>query len=219
MTTPATAPASTQGSTDAKPADAQSALPLDAKPADAKPEAKASPYSKEAKPEEKADEKAEPKAVELEFPKGFDEKAGATLKTLAGQLGLDAAKGKVLVDAYVTAQAAAQKTYEESLAKQTDAWKAELKADASVKAAGGFDASMRLVDRLVTRFDPKGELSDVLERSGLAFHPGVVRFLASIAVSLKEDTVAGTASAPAKDVDALAALRAQYPNHPVASKE
>ena len=217
-----TTPAPSQGSTDTTASQGAAGAPADVKAdagAGAKPqakgEAKGSVFAREAG-EPKADAKADatgeaPKAVELELPEGFDAKAGETLKSLAGKLGLDKAKGGELVKAYVEAQGAAQKAYEEKFQAQLETWKTAAKADPVVKELGGFEKVMRGADRLVTRFDPDGTFADLLERSGMAFEPSVVRFFGRVASALREDTISGTPSAAAgpSPEDVLARL---YPN-------
>lgn len=153
------------------------------------------------------------------MPEGFDAKAGETLKSLAGRLGLDKTKGGELVKAYAEANAVAQKAAEERFEKQVTEWKTAAKADPLVERLGGFEKVVRGADRLLTRFDSDGKLSGLLESSGLAFHPAVVGFFGSIAAAMKEDTVTGAAHAPpaaasASKADELARLSALYPASP-----
>lgn len=197
--------------------------PAAAPAADAKsaaPAAKPSVFAKELPAETKPEEKASPpevKAVELDLPEGFDAKAGEALKALAGKLGLDKARGAELVKAYAEANAAAQKQVEERFTKQVAEWKAAAKADPSIEKLGGFEKVVRGADRLLMRFDSDGKLGELLEGSGLAFHPAVVGFFGSLAQALKEDSVTGAAApapAAASQTAEIARLKALYPKSP-----
>lgn len=199
------------------PVETKSAAPA----GDATPAAPAAPaksvFAKEVPEGEKAPEKAlDVQPVDLELPAGFDAKAGETLKTLAGKLGLDKTKGAELVKAYTEANAAAQKVAEERFTKQTAEWKSAARADPAIEKLGGFEKVVRTADRVLTRFDVDGKLSEVLEGSGLAFHPAVVRFFGELGAALKEDTVSGAPSpgATRSQSDETARLKALYPQSP-----
>lgn len=182
------------------------------------PAAKPSVFAKEVPAETPPAQKpAEVAPVELDLPEGFDAKAGESLKALAGKLGLDKTKGAELVKAYAEANAAAQKQVEERFNKQVAEWKAAAKADPAIEKLGGFDKVVRGADRVLTRFDSEGKLGELLEGSGLAFHPAVVSFFGSLAAALKEDTVTGAAAvAPpaASQTAEIARLKALYPKSP-----
>lgn len=222
MSTPnVTTPASPAAAPAAAPAPAPAEGVAPAAGAESKaaaPEAKAGVFAKQATTE-KATEKAAdaPASVELDLPEGFDAKAGATLKALAGRLGLDKTKGGELVKAYSEANAANQKAVEERFTKQVADWKTAARADPAIEKLGGFDKVVRGADRVLTRFDSDGKLGEMLESTGLAFHPTVVSFFGQLAAALKEDTVSGAAPAPsaaASKGDEIARLKALYSSSP-----
>ncbi len=160
---------------------------------------------------------AEPaKAIEgFELPEGFDPVAGETLKGLAGQLGLDASKAKVLLETYSKAQVASQEKAEADFIAQANAMTAQAAEHPVVKELGGVTKARGLASKALNAFGSPA-LSEALTASGLAYHPEVLAFVARIGAKLGDDTVAGAASSGASVPSEKAQLKALY-NHPTSA--
>lgn len=152
---------------------------------------------------------------EIELPEGFDPAAGATLKSLAGQLGLDGSKAKVLLETYQKAQVAAQEKAEADFVAQAKAFTAQAAEHPVVKELGGVQKARVLAGKALSAFGSKG-LSEALTASGLAYHPEVLAFVARIGAKLGDDSVAGGSSSAAAPTTQKAQLRALY-NHPTSA--
>lgn len=158
---------------------------------------------------------AEPaKAIEgFELPEGFDPVAGETLKGLAGQLGLDASKAKVLLETYSKAQVASQEKAEADFIAQANAMTAQAAEHPVVKELGGVTKARGFASKALNAFGSPA-LSEALTASGLAYHPEVLAFVARIGAKLGDDTVAGGAAASAPSQrDPLLSLY----NHPTSA--
>lgn len=180
------------------------------------------PATKEALPEPLVSMAAEPPPADpaasiegFELPEGFDPVAGETLKGLAGQLGLDGAKAKVLLETYSRAQVAAQEKAEADFVAQAKAFTAQAAEHPVVKELGGVQKARVLAGKALSAFGSKG-LSEALTASGLAYHPEVLAFVARIGAKLGDDSVAGGSSSAAAPTSQRAALKAIY-NHPTSS--
>ena len=89
-------------------------------------------------------------------------------------------------------------------------WAAELKAD---KAFGGakFEANARTAQLALAKYGGD-ELAKVLEATGLANHPALVRAFFKVGQAMAEDSVAGASGARAAgDRSDAELLRALYP--------
>lgn len=196
MSEPTTAPASTPA---APPPAASTPAPAEAtkaaEPTSALGSVAAAPAA-DAKPAETKPAEAAPAALELKVPEGFTDTAAVEgIKALAGELGLDSPKAQLVLEKFAGwAQAQAQAA-EESFAKQDAEWAAALKADPEL---GGqkWAAAQKDIGRAVAHFKAQPVMK-LLHAAGLGNHPELVRFVARIGQSLREDTVAGTSAAPA----------------------
>ena len=161
---------------------------------------------------------AEPaKAIEgFELPEGFDPVAGETLKGLAGQLGLDATKAKILLETYSKAQVASQEKAEADFIAQANAMTAQAAEHPVVKELGGVTKARVFASKALNAFGSPA-LSEALTASGLAYHPEVLAFVARIGAKLGDDTVAGGAASSGASVPSeTAQLKALY-NHPTSA--
>jgi len=218
MTTPAATTPAPAAST--PPPAATAPAPVETKTAAPVETAKTAASQKEALPEplvsmaepEKTEASAGP---EIELPEGFDPAAGATLKSLAGQLGLDGSKAKVLLETYQKAQVAAQEKAEADFVAQAKAFTAQAAEHPVVKELGGVQKARVLAGKALSAFGSKG-LSEALTASGLAYHPEVLAAFARIGAKLGDDSVAGGSSSAAAPTSQRAQLRALY-NHPTSA--
>ena len=96
-------------------------------------------------------------------------------------------------------------------AAQLEKWENEMKADA-VYGGEKLKASAAAADKALEHLSPDGSLKKALSDAGLAKCPAVLRAFAKIGYSLKEDSVAGTASAFQKQKSRENFLRLMYPS-------
>lgn len=151
----------------------------------------------------------------LELPEGFDAKVGETLKSLAGELGLDGTKAKVLVERYVKAQADAQAQAEKNFEAQVQQYVAQAAEHAAVKELGGLDAARGLAAKALTKLG-SAPLAEMLQASGLAYHPEVLAFFARVGGLMREGTVAGGAAPSTPAPSKVDQLKAFY-SHPTSA--
>jgi hypothetical protein len=195
-TTPAAAPA-------AAPAPAASAAPAAAPAAPASsPESKGSVLeaalgAEEAKAPATEGEKPAAPGIELKLPEGYkvDDAAMAAFKEAAGKLGLDSAKAQSVFDATMALEQSRIKADEAAFAKQNAEWRKAIESDPEVGGAKLAEASID-VQRALKKFGGK-DMVELLSSAGLGNHPVFFKTFAAIGRALKEDTVAGTAKAPA----------------------
>ncbi len=156
---------------------------------------------------------AEAPVVEIDLPEGFDADAASTLKALAGELGLDKARGGKLVAAYQKAQAEAEKRAEAAFVAQAKQYVAQAEQHPVVKELGGVDKARALAGKALSVVGSK-ELGALLQASGLAYHPEVLALFARVGARLGDDSVrgAGNGTAAPKPT-AEQQLRALY-DHP-----
>ena len=111
------------------------------------------------------------------------------LKPTFKELGLDSAKAQKLVEVFAKGEQARS-------AKQSAEWVAAIKADPQM---GGekLQATAKAANA-GAKWAGGEKFLAVLESSGLGNHPDVVRAMAKIGGSLKEDTVAGGSAASTK---------------------
>lgn len=192
---PAEAPASPEASS-ALGAALATPPPTEPTKAPAAPPAEAAP----------ADKKDAP-ALELKAPEGFKDTAAVEgIKALATELGLDSPKAQKVLEKFAGWQAAQAKAAEETFAQQEKAWVEALQKDPELGGAKHAKpgeqpallspAAQRDVGRAVQHFKAQGAMR-LLHSAGLGNHPELVRLMASIGRSLREDSVAGTSAAPA----------------------
>lgn len=147
-----------------------------------------------------ADPKAAP--IELKLPDGFkaDEKALAGFKALAAELGLDSAKAQKLFDLNVSTGAEAAKAAtaaaKAEYAKQVEKWKAEYQADPDIGGEKWATSQKELIRAV--QIPAVRELASVFRELGHGDHPKVVKALVHLGRAHKDDSVAGTAAATAK---------------------
>jgi hypothetical protein len=154
-----------------------------------------------------------PAAVELDLPEGFPEVAAGTIKTLAGELGLDKAKAQKLVERYAEAEKAAAAAREEAFVKQANEYVTQAEKHPAVVQLGGLEKARNLAGKALTTLGTP-ELGELLQSSGLAYHPEVLSFFAGLGKRLGEGGVAGTVGAPqSPKLNPQAELRSIY-NHP-----
>lgn len=220
MTTPAATTPAPAASTPPPAAPPAATTPAETKTTDTKATAPAKSATKEVLPEPlvsmaEPSKAADPAGSEVELPEGFDPAAGATLKSLAGQLGLDGSKAKVLIETYQKAQVAAQEKAEADFVAQAKAFTAQAAEHPVVKDLGGVQKARVLAGKALSAFGSKG-LSEALTASGLAYHPEVLAAFARIGAKLGDDSVAGGSSSAAAPTSQRAQLKAIY-NHPTSS--
>lgn len=132
---------------------------------------------------------------------------GEKFKALAAAEGLDDAKQSKLAEFYQGIRADEAAAQETEFQQMKQGWREELRND---KAIGGhnFDASIATADKGI-RWAGGEDLSRILESTGLAHHPTIVKAFLKLGRALSEDSVAGTTAqgsgAPSAD-DVLAAL-------------
>lgn len=198
-----TAPAPAAATTPAPAAEVKATPAAAPAAAAAKPEVKADAKAKDGLPEplvKMGEPEAEVKpadAGDFALPEGFDPATGETLKALAGQLGLDGAKSKVLLETYQKAQTAAQEKAEADFVAQAKAYTAQAEEHPVVKELGGVQKARTLAGKALSKFGDAA-LNDALTASGLAYHPAVLAAFARIGAQLGEGTVTGGQAAPAK---------------------
>ena len=198
MTTPtsataAPAPVTTEAAPTAD-AGALGATAVETAPTTQAPIATTAP-TETAKPVEAAPP-APPAPVELKLPEGLKlpDAELASMKKLFTEAGLDSVKSQKVFDGYLALEQQRMAESEKSFVAQHQQWGKALQSDPDI---GGekWPESKQLIARAFKHFGPTGnEVKDVLTRAGLGNHPGLVKFFVSLGRSLKEDTVAGTAS-------------------------
>ena len=163
----------------------QAATPAAGAPEGQQPAAQAPAAGSEAKP------------IEVKWPEGFtvDAEAAKAFTGLVGELKLDGAGAQKLADLYagqVKAQAAAgEKAFKDFVAGNV----AAAKADPELGGAK-WNATLVAANKAAQQLGGQ-ELVEVLNTSGLALHPAVLRLLARAGQAIAEDTIAGTgAEAP-----------------------
>lgn len=233
MTTPAPAPANqtqaaqqgaaptqsgeakqeTKPSANETPKQAELKLPPPLVASEGAPPAEGTKPAEDAKP-------AESESVFTEWPEGLEE----NVKTALGELGKDLAKEleldggkqtkamKALVGKWQSAQAEAAKRAEQAFVDQAHAFTKAAADHQVVKKLGGLDKARTLAASALTAHGSKA-LSEVLAQSGLAYHPEVVAFFASVGAKLSEDSVAGATSQARSAPSREEQLRATY-THP-----
>lgn len=216
-TTPAPAPAAAPAAAAGSPAPASAAAPAAAsKPA--LPPPLVAPVPKDAPADAQAGEKAPAAAapVEVDFPEGFPEVAAASIKGLAADLGLDKAKAGKLVERYVEAQKQLDAQREESFAKQAHEYVAQAEKHQAVVALGGLDKARALAGKALTTFGSPA-MGELLQATGLAYHPEVLAFFAGLGARLGEGSVSGAVGQPtAPALTPEQELREIY-NHPTSA--
>ncbi len=123
---------------------------------------------------------------ELVIPPGMtlSEAQQAIFEEQARELGLDNASAQKLLEIAYRNEDAHRSAY----AQQVDSWAEEVRHD---KDMGGsaMQSTLSYAKAALSRFDPSGELLEILQDTGYANHPKVIRFLASIGKAHAEDAV------------------------------
>lgn len=137
-------------------------------------------------------------AAELKFtlPEGLDAKdpfitsSVKTAKGLAKDLGLNEKQANGVLSAYLKATEGERKSVADYNAEQK-AWAEELQKDPKVGAK--FDGPVVQDARSALSKFPEGRAAhEALVKMGLTNNPAVVRYLAAVGASLKEDTIRGS---------------------------
>lgn len=153
------------------------------------------------------DEGAPEEYADFTLPEGFelDDATKASFKQLAKQHNLSQSAAQGLIDLHTQVVTAA---LDESR-KVVAAWAEEVRADKDLGGAN-YDSTLADVKRAMGRFGTPA-LRELLNSSGLGNHPEVVRFVAAVGKSFKEDSVVPTHGQPAPTGEE-AVLRTLYPN-------
>jgi hypothetical protein len=174
-TTPAATPAEKPGSYLGDVSDS-------AKPkADAKPEGDNKPKADGEKP------KVDAPALEIKVPDGapIDKAALDEFKALAVKHGLTSEQASDIVAFEVQRQKAADEAHVKSWEQQGQAWKKEIDSDPEY---GGEKLEQTLLDAKKPLKKYGGEaVANTLAELGIGYHPELIKFLARIGQSMKED--------------------------------
>lgn len=138
----------------------------------------------------------EPTTTELELtlPKGVeaDPEMLNAFKTMAKETGISAENAQKIVDIYATAHQASQRKHTESWTAQQAEWVKAIQTDKDLGGAN-LKATQQTTQRAMKAFSTP-DFSKFLDQSGLTNHPEMVRFLARVGQTLKEDNIAGTST-------------------------
>ncbi len=123
---------------------------------------------------------------ELVIPPGMslNEAQQALFEEQARELGLDNISAQKLLEISYRNEAAHRNAY----SQQVTAWAEEVRQDRELGGAA-MQSTLAHAKAALNRFDPSGELLDILQDTGYANHPKVIRFLASIGKAHAEDTI------------------------------
>lgn len=124
--------------------------------------------------------------IDLSLPEGIvpNEALLGEFKEIAVGLQLPPEAAKKLLDLEVKNQ---QANIEQFIQKQ-NAWRAEIQTDPDFGGAK-LEATVSDAQHALKTYDPDGGLLRELEAGGYGNHPGVIRFLARVGKSVKEDSV------------------------------
>ncbi len=130
---------------------------------------------------------------ELVIPPGMslNEAQQALFEEQARELGLDNTSAQKLLEISYRNEDAHRLAY----AEQVEGWAEEVRHDREMGGAA-MQSTLSYAKAALNRFDPGGELLLILQETGYANHPKVIRFLASIGKAHAEDAVFFGQSAP-----------------------
>ncbi len=123
---------------------------------------------------------------ELVIPPGMtlNEAQQALFEEQARELGLDNTSAQKLLEISYRNEDAHRTAY----ANQVASWAEEVRQDREI--GGSFmQSTLAHAKAALGRFDPSGELLEILQETGYANHPKVIRFLAAIGKAHAEDAV------------------------------
>lgn len=146
-------------------------------------------------------------AYELKLPKDslLKPEHAETLKAWAKEQGLTQKQAQAQLERDSAAALAKVESDKAELAAKVEGWKKDVLEDKDLGGANLLRTTKRTKEAL-TRHDPTGELSQLLEASGLGQLKPVVRFLESIGAAYESDKLVSpppvpNTAAPKKDAD------------------
>lgn len=171
--------------------------------------------SEGAAPTKEAGEAAASENDFTEWPEGLDGAAKASLDEFRKELKLDATGTKKMIERWQKAQEQAAEQAEKAFVQQANEFTKQAADHPTVKQLGGIDKARTLASAALAKHGNQG-LNDVLAKTGMAYHPDVLAFFASVGARLSEDSVAGATSASRPAPTEAQRLRAIY-SHPTSA--
>lgn len=135
-----------------------------------------------------------PAELALTLPKGVeaDSEMLTAFKTMAKETGISAENAQKIVDIYASAYQTTERKHIEAFAAQQAEWVKSIQQDKEL-GGGNLKTTQEQTSRAMRAFSTP-EFVKFLDESGLTNHPEMVRHLARVGKTLKEDSISGTSS-------------------------
>lgn len=174
--------------------------------------------SKASEGEASAEPEGEAEDLELQIPEGFtvDEETLGSFKALAKEAGISQETAQKLVNFQAEVAKKELAAAEKQWADIQEAWKDEIRKDPDF---GGAKLAENLAhaNRVLTKFGGPKLIED-LQKSGFSNHPELVRFCIRLGLADAEDSIAGAANAPDRELTWEEKFAKIYDNKGAATK-
>lgn len=150
--------------------------------------------------------KAQYNALDLKIPEGTTvaPEVLGEFNAIAKEHGLDVKQAQPFLDLGAKFAAGLQEQYvtqaKDAFTATVADWAAKVKSDPEIGGAK-LPATIAAANKAIAAFGGE-ELAQVLQQTGLASHPAMVRALARIGAQVAEDSIAGTITSPTAQASA-----------------